>query len=475
MGQDNVQGARASMQADKPSAEETKAFRELLDRSPFAIEQRRSSFENDGYVLPPPKLLPCALYGILEPMVNVASDKTEAVPAAVAINILARFAAIIGRTAHIQIGDQTRYLNFNALIVGPTSKGRKGTSAEMPAQLFRIAEWLNGPYTLPLQELTALSTGEGLVHRVRDPRYDDESGKCKDKGVTDKRLICDVSEFGGTLTVAARKENTLTAVLRDAFDGRVLTIPTKTSFNRATGAHIVVVGSIPETELVKLLSQTDITNGLANRFAMFYSARTKLVPDPKPAPQEEMDRFAAHLKDAINQAMGQHAIVMDDEAKELWEVIYESLNETAHDPSISKLLAREELYTRIFAALLTLINGETVITTRTLDAGMAWRHYWEETLNFVFSSSEKNENMKVMREFMDRIVQVITTLGGKRVPHTDLTKKLTNNYSSNAIKKEHVKAALEFLQRESPPRVIVETEETNGRPRNLYTLAYLRK
>lgn len=442
----------------------------------FAREDRRHSFETDSYLLTRPELAPVALYGILEPIVSAACDSTEAVPSAVAVNVLARFAATIGRTAHIQIGNQTRYLNFNALVVGPTARGRKGTSAEMPAQLFHLAEQLNGYYTAPLPELTALSTGEGLIHRVRDARYDDESGKCIDKGIADKRLLCEVSEFAGTLAVAKRKEATITMVLRDAFDGRVLTTPTKTSFNRATGAHIVVVGSIPETELVKSLTDTDITNGLANRFAMFYSTRSKLVPHPKPTPPQAMHYFAGKLRDAAFAAMYHPGPVeMDDEANELWEVTYSNLNEQTHQPAVASLLARQDLYTRIFSALIALLNGDSAVTTRHIDAALAWIRYWEDTVNFVFSTSKKNEDMQAMKEFMDRVVDAITTLGGKRVPHAKLTEKLTNNYAANCpVKKEHVKSALEALQRESPPRIRAEVDTTKGgRPATHYTLTYL--
>lgn len=443
----------------------------------FARQERGRAFENH-HLLTPPKLLPVATYGILGEIIEEACKNTEAVPSTVAINILARFAASIGRTAHIQIGNQVRYLNFNALIVGPTSKGRKGTSAEVPAQLFRLAEQLNGIYTLPLQEVTSLSTGEGLIRLVRDPQFDDESGKCIDKGIADKRLLCDISEFAGTLTVAARKENTLSAVLRDAFDGRTLSVTTKTTPNRSTGSHIVVIGSIPEYELVKCLSNTDIANGLANRFGMFYSTRNKLVADPRPVPPEKMQEFAEVLRQAAVMAAHHGLVQMDEEAIEAWESYYQAMNEDTHEPVIGKLLGREELYTRIFAALLALLNRQTVVTTLYLEAARAWCDYWRQSLNFIFSTSKKNAEALAMKEFKDVIVELITELGGKKVRHGDLTKKLTNNYAANSpVKKEHVEAAMESLLRESPPRIVAEEVTTGqrGRPAMVYTLSYYSK
>jgi hypothetical protein len=165
--------------------------------------RKRAAAAADGefsdYVLPRPELHPSALIGILGEMVDAACANSEAVPSTVAIHILARFAVTMGRSAYINIGDEQRHLRMNALIVGPTSKGRKGTSASMPRRLFQLVEQ-KGQF-LPVRALTALATGEGLIFQVRDP-YIDVNGEVQDPGVADKRLFCDISEFAGVLAQA---------------------------------------------------------------------------------------------------------------------------------------------------------------------------------------------------------------------------------------------------------------------------------
>jgi hypothetical protein len=455
-----------------PGSEE---WRELMS----AAKRKRRNQEDEGefsdYVLGRPELHNVALFGILREMVDAACANSEAVRPTVAIHILARFAATIGRTAYIQIGDQQRHLRMNALIVGPTAKGRKGTSAEMPNTLFRMADQQpvaseKALFRPALRKLTALATGEGLIYMVRDAFYDPE-GNLIDAGVDDKRLLFDVSEFAGVLAQARREAATISTVLRDAFDGVKLVTPTKTSFCEASDTHIVVIGSVPETEIVKTLTSTDITNGLANRFPMFYSVRTKIVPMPKATNPKLMEGFAQHLALAINEATEQTEITLAEDALDYWYDIYHQLEEKAHPPAIAALLARQSTYALIFAALLALLNRQAVVSRDHLDAALAWVQFWEDTTLFVFSNGEQNEQAIRMKNLKDEIVQAIATLGGTKVKHSDVADKVTNKYQKAWPLAKDVKVAMELLQRESPPRVYSESMTTGGRPSNLYSLA----
>jgi len=436
-------------------------------------KRKRRGQDDEGefsdYVLSRPELHNVALFGVLREMVDAACANSEAVRPTVAIHILARFAATIGRSAYIQIGDQRRHLRMNALIVGPTAKGRKGTSAEMPNELFRQAEnLLIGCW--PLRKLTALATGEGLIYMVRDPVCADD-GKELDAGVPDKRLLFDVSEFAGVLAQARREAATISTVLRDAFDGVKLVTPTKTSFCEASDTHIVVIGSVPETEIVKTLTSTDITNGLANRFPMFYSVRTKIVPMPKATDPKLMQGFAEHMCWAIYEATKQSEVSLDSDALDYWYDVYHQLEEKAHPPAVAALLARQSTYTLIFAALLALLNRQAVIQRDHLDAALAWVQFWEDTTLFVFSNGEQNEQAIRMQGLKDEIVAAVTTLGGVRVKHSDVADKVTNKYQKAWPLAKDVKLAMELLERESPPRIYSETLATGGRPSNLYSLA----
>ena len=433
--------------------------------------------EFSDYFLARPQLPPIALHSTLGRMAEAACSNSEAVPASVAIHILARFAATLGRTAYIEIGDHKRHLRMFSLIVGPTAKGRKGTSSEMPNKLFEIiyVNYLTRAKFLPLEKLTALSTGEGLIQKVRDPfSWTTGDKEHNDPGVIDKRLLCDISEFAGVLAQGRREGATLSTVLRDAFDGVDLTTPSATAFRRASNTHICVVGSVPETEIVKSLNDIEKTNGFANRFPMFYSARPKIVPLPKPTDHMLMEQFAKHVADAIWKASKVGLVDMDDDAQSLWKTsLYAQIEDKTYPDLIGSLLGRRSLHTMIFAALIALFDHKCKISVDHLLAADAWMEYWEQTVLFVFSTAEQNEKALKDKDLQDKLVKMIAELGGVQVSHTVLASRATNKYQSRTVRAIDVKLAMEALQRESPPRLHTETVTTVGRPSNHYTLIEL--
>ena len=136
-----------------------------------------------------------------------------------------------------------------------------------------------------------LSTGEGLIHAVRDPLWKTEAVKIKGKytgevqevlvdgGVQDKRLVCLEPEFGRTLRVAEREGSTLSAIIRQAWDTGNLRVMIRTNGEVATGAHISIIGHITQDELRRELKNTEAANGYANRFLWVAVRRSKLLPD----------------------------------------------------------------------------------------------------------------------------------------------------------------------------------------------------
>jgi hypothetical protein len=123
--------------------------------------------------------------------------------------------------------------------------------------------------------------GEGLIYAVRD-RVEGENKKGEtavlDEGVEDKRLLVLEAELAGVLKVMSREGNTLSPVIRQAWDDGALQTLTKNSPMKATSAHVSMVGHITKAELLRHFTETEAANGFANRFIWLLVKRSKILP-----------------------------------------------------------------------------------------------------------------------------------------------------------------------------------------------------
>ncbi len=184
------------------------------------------------------------------------------------------------------MGPDVHRLNLFATIVGITGKSRKGVSRGQAQGIFEPVDpdWVRGCIT------SGLSSGEGLINVIKDKvekqRPIVEKGRVvgyetviDDPGVEDKRLLVIQTEFSAVLKVMTREANTLSEMIRDAWDGRDLRSITKSSPVRATAPHISLVGHITAAELRRYLDATEAGNGFGNRFLWVCVQRARELPD----------------------------------------------------------------------------------------------------------------------------------------------------------------------------------------------------
>jgi hypothetical protein len=159
------------------------------------------------------------------------------------------------------------------ILVGDTSKGRKGTSWGYVKLFFEMLD----PSWVKMKLPKGLSSGEGLIWAVRDPitKRKDGEEQVIDDGVDDKRLLVVEEEFASVLKVCQRDANILSPSIRSAWGTGDLEILTKNAPARATGAHISIIGHITRQELVRYLTTTEAGNGFGNRFLWLYVRRSK--------------------------------------------------------------------------------------------------------------------------------------------------------------------------------------------------------
>jgi hypothetical protein len=201
-----------------------------------------------------------AFYGIAGTIVRKIAPHTEADPAAMLIQLLVAFGNCVGRGPHFRVEDTPHFATEFAVIVGKSSKARKGTSLNRIAGLLEVADadWQRDCLA------HGLVSGEGVVWNIRD----DSSGKNGEliQGIADKRLFIGEEKFGGALSAGGRKDSTLTAIIRAAWDGKDLRTMAKNCPARATAPHVSLIGHITFDELKNKLRGDGLSNGFANRF-----------------------------------------------------------------------------------------------------------------------------------------------------------------------------------------------------------------
>jgi hypothetical protein len=189
---------------------------------------------------------------------------------------------------------------------------------------------------------------------VRDPVYQKvprkEKGKkfageydeiCVDEGEKDKRLLIIESEFASVMTMTNREGNTLSVVVRQAWDSGDLSPLTKNSPTKATGAHISIIGHITRHELLARLDDTSKANGFANRFLWALVKRSKELPEGAAVPDDLLNPIAARLIAALEFARTCTEIKRDDDARALWAEVYHDLSE-GKEGLIGAILSRAE-------------------------------------------------------------------------------------------------------------------------------------
>ena len=398
-----------------------------------------------------------ALYGLPGEIVREIEPQTESDPAAILLQVLVSFGALVGRGPHVPIEGDEHHGNLFALIVGKTSKARKGTSWGRVKEIFsHVERW-------PLV-VDGLSTGEGLKYAVRDRvtkvEKDDKgiaTEKETDPGVFDKRLLVMEPEFSQVLRQASRAGNTLSATVRAAWDSGNLRTLTKNSPVTATGAHIAIIGHITADELRAELTATDSANGFANRFLFMCAERSKALPEGgAPLPQDKIQDFAARIASAAERARRIGTVTRTPAASAAWREVYERLSEGS--PGLfGAVTARAEAQCIRLALLYALMDEAIEIDVQHQLAALAVWERSAKSARFIFGDSLGDQ-------VADTILGGLREAGPLGMTRTEISKLLGKHQPA-----ERIGTALEMLQRRGLARH--ETRRTGGAPSEVWITA----
>lgn len=385
-----------------------------------------------------PILKPAALIGPFGDLVRAIGPQTEADPVALLAHALVAWGNLIGRTPRVYVGADEHHVNENVLIVGDTSTGRKGMAWSQIQAVMSLVD----PDWAATRLLTGLSSGEGLIFHVRDPHNDDD-------GVADKRLAAVETEFAKTLRVARREGNTLSAVLRQAWDSGTLRVLTKNSPIAATGAHISIVGHITPLELRREVKSTDMASGFINRFLVVLVRRSQCLPDGGSVDPLVVETLVQRLTAATSFARACSALTRDADARDQWAAIYPQITRT-RSGLVGAICNRAPAHVLRLACLYALADRSTVIRVAHQQAALALWTYAETSATKIFG-------LRTGHRLADYLLALVRQ-SPKGLTRTDICNALGRNRP-----KDEISEALQLLA-DYGLAYSMKFTETGGRP-----------
>ena len=403
-----------------------------------------------------PKLDEAALHGVIGDLVRAIEPHSEADPVAILVQSLIAFGNVLNRSAYFAAEADRHYLNLNGVMVGETAKGRKGTSWGHVRRTYLTVD----PDWVGTRILNGLSSGEGLIWAVRDPITKDEPLREKgrptgeyqsvivDRGVEDKRLLVLESEFASTLRVMGRDGNTLSAVIRQAFDGGDIRTMTKNSPAQATGAHISIIGHISKDELCRLIEATEASNGFCNRFLWLCVRRSKALPEGGHFDEATIAPLVKRLREATQFGCGLGEIKRNDEAREIWRTIYRDLSE-GKPGLLGAVVSRGEALVMRLACLYSILDMSSVVRPEDLRAALALWEYCEDSAKYIFG-----------QRLGDPIADAL--LAALRKHPSGMTRTEIRDWFGRNRKAREIDRGLTLLEKQGLARM--EASQSGGRP-----------
>ena len=325
----------------------------------------------------PDALDDAALHGVVGDLVRAIEPHTESDPVAILAQSLIVFGSMLGRCGYYQVEATRHHTNEFAVLVGESSRARKGSALD---QVLGVLARIDQPWA-ERRIASGLASGEGLVWRVRDP---DPEAENADR--LDKRLLAIEPEFAAVLKVTKRQDNTLSAILRNAWDGKTLETLSKTAPARATNAHISIVGHITRDELQRNVDASEVANGFLNRFMHFSVRSSKTLPFGGEIDQVDFTAIIEQLQLALRFGQVAERLRFGADAREIWPERYARLRE-GHPGMWGDVTARAEAHVVRLALIYALLDCADTIGAEHLRAALAVWGYSDRSARWCYGRS----------------------------------------------------------------------------------------
>ena len=416
---------------------------------------------------------PICLYGLVGDVARAGSEGTETNAHAIAANFMAYLSCAIGRGVYLPIGNTRHHTRLFCLHIGRSGRGRKGDAVSLVLRIDAALRAIDDAF-VPQVHRGGLSTREGLAALIHDGY---RQGRHDVPAIEDKRLWVVESEFANVLHQGRRDGNTLSAALRDCWDGIDLKPATKSNRVYASDPHVCLSGAISPSELRGLMSAREMSNGFANRFLMIWAERSRMLPFPKETPQAVVEHLAsrtlevlAFVRAARHDEREHLKMELTPQAQWRYAQLYRGeLHDGVDDGAIGAMLERRAPMLLRLAMLMALTDLQTRIDVPHIDAAMAWIQHATASVRFVFSSAAEDTKLTQVQELANRVLTFLHE-------HGQATRsQISSECFRGKVPKARIDASLEHLLASSPPKITVQWGEradgAPGAPQRVYRLA----
>lgn len=397
-----------------------------------------------GFPAPPGPAVYCGLAGEITQRIAL---ETEADPIAILSQLLVAFGAAVGRGAYFQLEATRHHANAFLVLVGDTSRSRKGTAWDHVRAVI-----LDADPDLAAHIQTGLVSGEGLVAAVADQGSQLEP---VDPRTADRRLLIIEPEFAAVLKASRRELSTLSPTLRLAWDSRPLQLLARSCPARAQTPHVSLVGHITAAELRHHLSTLELANGLANRFLYVACRRSRLLPEGGRSDPLTGTGLTKLLAAALKHVRPAGQVRFDPQARQLWHYAYRQLADTEPPGLAGALQARAEAHAIRLSLLYALSDGEREIKPEHLRGALALRDYSSRSAAWALSGATGDP-------LAEQLHQALTAATPDGLTRSQISDLLARNHPAAHI--QRALAALAIAGRATHSQVA-----TAGRPAELWT------
>jgi hypothetical protein len=185
-------------------------------------------------------------------------------------------------------------------------------------------------------------------------------------------------------------------MLRKAWDAKKwLHTEGKISPEKATDAHISMIGHVTIKELLDCLKEVENKNGFSNRVLWIATKRHQKLPLP-----EWIDwRSSKHSEilgrvSEIVRKLGPNApareIHWSSEAEKDWSEFYKSIKETGSG-IVGAIIARSDAHVLRLTMLFAVLDGSAAMMPKHLKAAIAFWQYCERSASWIFGEKTGNK------------------------------------------------------------------------------------